>query len=59
MLIIGFVFMGLSDILVGVFQQTGSQVPAQAMILLFITAYEFSAGPVLWVYMPEVLNSAG
>ena len=29
------------------------------MILIFITAYEFSAGPVLWVYMPEVLNTSG
>ena len=52
MLIIGFILMGFSDTLVGIFQQTGSEVPAKAMILLFITAYEFSAGPVLWVYIP-------
>ncbi len=28
-------------------------------MLLFIAAFEFSAGPLLWAYMPEVLNGAG
>ena len=28
-------------------------------LLVFIAAYEFSIGPLLWLYMPEVLNNAG
>lgn len=28
-------------------------------MLLFVVAFEFSAGPLLWLYMPEVLNGAG
>ena len=28
-------------------------------MLIFVVAFEFSAGPLLWLYMPEVLNGAG
>ena len=27
--------------------------------MVFIVAFEFSGGPLLWAYMPEVLNTAG
>ena len=28
-------------------------------VLIFVVAFAFSAGPLLWLYMPEVLNGAG
>ena len=35
------------------------ETPEKVSILLFIAAFEFSAGPLLWAYMPEVLNGSG
>ncbi len=59
MLVLGFFLMCTADILVGVFEQQDRNDIARYIVLVFIVAYEFSAGPVLWVYIPEVLNNAG
>ena len=59
MLVIGFFIMSAAIILVGVFKVQDNHLFASILILVFIIAYEFSAGPVLWIYIPEVLNTAG
>ncbi len=34
-------------------------VPEKVVLLAFIAGYEFSIGPLLWLYMPEVMNDSG
>ena len=52
MLVVGFFGMSFSIILVGIFKLYSQTTAASILILLFIVAYEFSAGPVLWIYLP-------
>ena len=59
MLVVGFFIMTAFDVLTGVFVYLDNNSLEKVMILLFIVAFEFSAGPLFWAYMPEVLNPAG
>ena len=52
MLVIGFFLMFLADCLVGSFQLSQTPSLAGYMALFYILSYEFSGGPVLWVYIP-------
>ena len=51
--------MAAFEFLTGIFESKGMDTPEKVSVLLFIAAFQFSAGPVFWAYMPEVLNSAG
>ncbi len=59
MLVFGFLIMSSIEFLVGLYQLADKPSVASMLVLVFIIGYEFSAGPVLWVYIPEVLNKAG
>lgn len=59
MLVVGFFIMTGFDVLTGIFVYLDNNSLEKVMILLFIAAFEFSAGPLFWAYMPEVLNPAG
>ncbi len=59
MLVIGFFVMSISIILVGLMQEFHHNEVARFIILVFIIAFQFSAGPIVWVYTPEIVNRAG
>ena len=52
MLVVGFFAMSAAILMVGVAKIYDSHLMASILVLVFIVAYEFSAGPVLWIYIP-------
>lgn len=52
MLVIGFGAMCVFELLTGIFETMEMDVPEKVALLAFIAAYEFSIGPLLWLYMP-------
>ena len=51
-LIIGFILMSICMALTGVCEHYNTTTLAKVAVLSFIVAFEFSAGPVFWVYLP-------
>ena len=46
--------MGVSLLLVGVFQILDYSIPIIIMICVFIISFQFSQGPIAWMYAAEV-----
>ena len=49
-------FMAFDLLLIGVFSQNQMGVPMLISLMLFICAFEFSSGPIVWLYMAEIMQ---
>ena len=59
LLLIGMVGMGVFHVVVGVFFELGSGTGVVIGTVAYVGLYATSLGPVLWVYLPEVLPPIG
>ena len=57
MLIIGFALMALSMFSTGLFLLADKHALQIISVLIFLSGFSISMGPVFWAYLPEVLNS--
>ena len=55
LLIYGHFFIGVCHILVGIFDIYGIDMGVVIMINLFLVSYEFTTGPIAWLYASEVV----
>lgn len=53
-LLVGYTIMAVAMMCVAVFMSLGYSMAAIACVLLFIVAFAFSAGPVVWVLCAEI-----
>ena len=45
--------------LTGLFEYLDKTIYEQVSVMIYIAGFAISMGPILWAYLPEVLNSAG
>ena len=50
----GQIGMGVSLVLTGIFQMLDMSIPIIVCLCIFITAFQFSQGPIAWMYAAEV-----
>lgn len=55
LLIIGHIMIAFSHIMVGIFKIYDNQIGVLIMINVFLVSYEFSTGPIAWLYSSEVV----
>lgn len=51
--------MGASLIVFGISYMNEWSVPQIVLILLFVCLFEFSLGPIVWIYMSEIMTDKG
>mmetsp|Transcript_5238 Transcript_5238/g.6216 ORF Transcript_5238/g.6216 Transcript_5238/m.6216 type:complete len:491 (+) Transcript_5238:21-1493(+) len=59
LLIGGQIGMGVSLLLLAIFAITDSQVMIKVLTLFFVGFFEFSIGPILWLYAAEIMTETG
>ena len=59
LLLWGQVNMGVCHALIGVFLMLNEDAVMKVFALLFVAAFEFSSGPIMWLYLAEVMPGAG
>lgn len=59
LLVVGYCIMIIFMFLTGLFEYLDKTIYEQVSVMIYIAGFAISMGPILWAYLPEVLNSAG
>lgn len=59
LLCLGYLSMGLTMVLTGIFFHTKNQYGLLISVLVFVFSFATSSGPLTWIYMAEVMDDKG